>query len=73
MSAEHQSLPDDVDALKALVLASRAEVEHLKLIIAKLKRLQFGRHSEKLTARSSNWSCGSKNCKSQPPGAIHKR
>ena len=48
MSAEHQPLPDDVDALKALVLASRAEVEHLKLIIAKLKRLQFGRHSEKL-------------------------
>ena len=48
MSDEHEPLPDDVDALKALVLASRAEVEHLKLIIAKLKRLQFGRHSEKL-------------------------
>jgi transposase len=48
MSAEHAPLPDDVEVLKALVLASRAEVEHLKLIIAKLKRLQFGRHSEKL-------------------------
>jgi transposase len=48
MSAAHAPLPDDIDALKALVLASRAEVEHLKLIIAKLKRLQFGRRSEKL-------------------------
>jgi len=48
MSAAHTPLPDDIDALKALVLASRAEVEHLKLIIAKLKRLQFGRRSEKL-------------------------
>jgi transposase len=48
MNAPHAPLPDDVDALKALVLASRAEVEHLKLIIAKLKRLQFGRSSEKL-------------------------
>jgi transposase len=48
MNAGHEPLPDDVDALKALVLASRAEVEHLKLIIEKLKRLQFGRRSEKI-------------------------
>ena len=32
-------LPDNIDQLKQLVLASRAEVEHLKLVIAKLKRL----------------------------------
>jgi transposase len=43
-----EALPDDVEALKALVLAQRAELEHLKLLIAKLKRLQFGRSSEKL-------------------------
>jgi transposase len=48
MDGTRDDLPDNVEALKALVLASRAEVEHLKLIIAKLKRLQFGRHSEKL-------------------------
>ena len=48
MDAARDDLPDDVDSLKALVLASRAEVEHLKLMIAKLKRLQFGRRSEKL-------------------------
>jgi transposase len=48
MNDAHAELPDDVDVLKALVLSSRAEVEHLKLIIAKLKRLQFGRRSEKI-------------------------
>ena len=48
MSVEPAPLPDDVAALKALVLASRAEVERLKLIIEKLKRLQFGRRSEKI-------------------------
>src|SRR5688572_25690605 len=48
MSTAREDLPDDVDTLKELVLAGRAEVEHLKLIIAKLKRLQFGRRSEKL-------------------------
>ena len=56
------ALPDDIDALKALVLASEAvvtelrsqlvtrtvEIEHLKLQIARLRRMQFGRKSEKL-------------------------
>ena len=69
-------LPDDIDALKAIVLAgqsrlaqldeviaardemvlqlqalvstSAAEIEQLKLLIAKLKRMQFGQKSEKL-------------------------
>jgi transposase len=55
-------LPNDIDALKALLLARdeqivglqaqlnkrAAEIEHLKLWIAKLRRMQFGRKSEKL-------------------------
>jgi hypothetical protein len=62
-------LPNDIEALKALLLASErrvqerdnqladlttqlntraAEIEHLKLLIAKLRRMQFGRKSEKL-------------------------
>ncbi|GAB6852907.1 hypothetical protein JCM10599A_67110 [Paraburkholderia kururiensis] len=55
MSAAPTDLPDDIDALKAMVaslreqLSSRAiEIEHLKLTIAKLRRMQFGRKSEKL-------------------------
>jgi transposase len=56
------NLPNDINALKALLLAqselmedlreqlnTRAvEIEHLKLTIAKLRRMQFGRKSEKL-------------------------
>ena len=55
-------MPDDLEALKALVLEQQAqlieqraqlalnftEMEHLKLLIAKLKRMQFGRSSERL-------------------------
>lgn len=65
----HADLPNDIDALKALLLASEqvvrerdevvsslreqlatssVEIEHLKLMIAKLRRMQFGRKSEKL-------------------------
>jgi len=53
------TLPDlnglDQEALKALVLATHeqllsreSEIEHLKLLIAKLQRMQFGRRSEKV-------------------------
>lgn len=48
MTNETAALPDDVEQLKQLVIAQRAELEHLKLVIAKLRRLQFGRSSEKL-------------------------
>ena len=59
-------LPDDIDALKAMLLARAAdaaeqiadlrerlssretEIAHLKLMLAKLRRMQFGRKSEKL-------------------------
>jgi transposase len=49
------SLPDDTEALKALVLAQAAElqcktlkIEQLKAQLAKLRRMQFGHSSEKL-------------------------
>jgi transposase len=53
------ALPDldalDAAALKALILSQhgellshRSEIEHLKLLIAKLRRMQFGRRSEKV-------------------------
>ena len=45
---EREELPDDVETLKDLVRSGRSEIEHLKLIIAKLQRLQFGPRSEKV-------------------------
>lgn len=63
------TLPDDIEALKALlrerdaqlghmqdllvsrdatIATDKAEIEHLNLLIAKLRRMQFGRKSEKL-------------------------
>jgi transposase len=59
MVASRHPLPDleqlDPAALKTLILAQHKqllshenEIEHLKLLIAKLRRMQFGRSSEKL-------------------------
>jgi transposase len=38
----------DAAAVKALVASLYAEIEHLKLMVAKLRRMHFGRKSEKL-------------------------
>jgi transposase len=43
-------LPDDITLLKRMLLAAATEIEKLKAQIARLKRLQFGRSSEKLDA-----------------------
>jgi hypothetical protein len=40
------ALPDELPALKALIEAQRVEIACLKLLIAKLRRPQFGRRSE---------------------------
>jgi len=59
VAAPHTILPDldllDQAGLKALILSQheqllshQSEIEHLKLLIAKLRRMQFGRKSEKL-------------------------
>jgi transposase len=59
VTAAPTALPDldrlDAAGLKTLILSQheqllshRSEIEHLKLLIAKLRRMQFGRKSEKL-------------------------
>ena len=51
-AADH--LPDDTDALKAVLIETRAKlvgaqalIEHLQLVIAKMQREKFGPRSEK--------------------------
>ncbi|MBP0640279.1 transposase, partial [Cupriavidus sp. AcVe19-6a] len=41
-------LQDVLESQKAATATDKAEIEHLKLLIAKLRRMQFGRRSEKL-------------------------
>lgn len=59
MTAARATLPDldalNPNELKALIVSQHelivsrdSEIEHLKLLIAKLRRMQFGRSSEKL-------------------------
>ena len=55
---DRSPLPDDIESLKQLVARMRSalnsrdlEIEHLKLVLAKLRRAQYGRSSEQLDER----------------------
>ncbi len=74
-------LPDlstlDLEALKALVLAQQAElasreteIEHLRLLILKLKRMQFGRKSEKLDRQIDQLELRLEDLESNPPASA---
>ena len=49
--AQMLKLQELVDSQLAALASRAAEVEHLKLLIAKLRRMHFGRKSEKLDAQ----------------------
>src|SRR6202166_346772 len=80
-------LPDDIDALKALLAEARAsiskmqqdmaerdlEIERLKAQIDKLKRMQFGRKSEKLGRQIEQLEARLEDLTSSSRGAAETR
>ena len=54
MTLALEDLPDDVAALKALLLAERAQTDRLRHLLAQLRRAHFGRKSEKIDADQLN-------------------
>lgn len=48
MTRAAENHADDTATLKAVIASQRSEIEHLKLVVAKLQRLQFGRRAERL-------------------------
>ncbi len=59
MDLDPASLPDDVEALRAIVLAQHAEITgqrefigRLRIQLARLRRMQFGRSSERVAAEA---------------------
>ena len=48
MSCATAPAPDELAVLRARVSEQAAEISHLKLVIAKLRRMQFGRSSEQM-------------------------
>lgn len=56
MAMQEETVPNDAATLKAMVRSLSHEIEHLKLLVAKLQRMQFGRRSESLDAEDPQCS-----------------
>jgi len=49
MPERAKPLHEEVEQLRLLVVSQQVQIDHMKLLIAKLRRMQFGRSSEKLS------------------------
>jgi transposase len=70
------SLPDDVEALRAIVLAQHAEltsqrelITRLRLQLARLRRMQFGRSSEQLAREADQLELALEDLETDAPAA----
>ncbi|MFT8247372.1 IS66 family transposase [Roseomonas sp. BN140053] len=71
------ALPDDADALRAIVLAQaaaladqRALIERLRLQLARLRRMQFGRSSERLAAEADQLELALEELETEAPTSL---
>ena len=58
MLLDAASLPHDVDLLRAMLVVADAELEQLRMLVAKLRRMAFGRSSERLTREADQLEFG---------------
>ena len=58
MLLDAASLPDDVDLLKAMLVVAGTELEQLRMQVARLRRMAFGRSSERLTREADQLELG---------------
>ena len=76
MSLDVSALPDDVETLRAIVAAQAAElaakdslIGTLRLQLARLRRMQFGRSSERLTGAIEQLELALEDLEAEEPGA----
>ncbi len=78
MLLDAASLPDDVDLLKAMLMVADAELEQLRMQVARLRRMAFGRSSERLTREADQLELGLEEAEAEvaaraPPPVAHAR
>lgn len=66
MQTNAEQLREDNHKLQVLVTSQHSEIEHLKLLIAKLRRQQFGRRSETLVGSAEQLSLIASDVEAQP-------
>ena len=70
MLLDAASLPDDVGLLKAMLVAADAELEQLRTQVARLRRMAFGRSSERLTREADQLELGLEEAEAEAAATV---
>lgn len=70
MSLDAASLPADVDLLRAMLVAADAELDQLRMLVAKLRRMAFGRSSERLTREADQLELGLEEAEAEAAASL---
>lgn len=70
MLLDAASLPDDVGLLKAMLVAADVELEHLRMQVARLRRMAFGRSSERLTREADQLELGLEEAEAEAAATV---
>lgn len=70
MLLDAASLPDDVGLLKAMLVAADAELEQLRMQVARLRRMAFGRSSERLTREADQLELGLEEAEAEAAATV---
>ena len=70
MLLDAASLPNDVDLLKAMLVVADAELEQLRMQVARLRRMAFGRSSERLTREADQLELGLEEAEAEAAATV---
>ena len=70
MLLDAASLPDDVGLLKAMLVVADAELEQLRMQVARLRRMAFGRSSERLTREADQLELGLEEAEAEAAASV---
>lgn len=70
VSLDIASLPADVDLLRAMLVAADAELDKLRMLVAKLRRMAFGRSSERLTREADQLELGLEEAEAEAAASL---
>ncbi|TPG56375.1 hypothetical protein EAH76_02115 [Sphingomonas glacialis] len=72
MSLDAASLSDHIGLPKAMVAAACVDLKPLRMPVAQLRRVAFGRSSERLAREADQWAFELEGAEAERPPRLHR-